>query len=145
MELTTTGLISEIQNITLEKLKAQTLLQNLELELQESDLQQRINKGKEIIKELWNKETEIRNQWIEILKESWIEKFESNWVEVRIKTSPWKLVITEEELIPEEYKKTTTKTTTTVDKKLIKENMKEWEIIDWCILEQDVKLEVKHK
>ncbi len=144
MELTTTGLISNIQDITLKKLKAQTRLQELEQELRDSPTQIEINVQKEYVKELNTRETEIRNNWIKILQESWIDKFESNGVEVRIKTLPWKLVIIEEALIPQEYIKTTTKTTTTVDKKLIKENMKEWEIIDGCKLEQEIKLEVKH-
>ena len=144
-ELTTNWLITEIQTVTIDKLKAQTLLNELEIELNESELVTMINKQKTLIKELNTQETEIKNKGIEILQKAGIDKFESNWIEVRIKTSPWKLVITEESLIPTEYIKEVVKTTKSVDKKLIKENMKEWEIIDWCHLEQDVTLEIKHK
>jgi len=146
MEITTTTwLISNIQDITLKKLEAQTLLQKLEQELRESELQQRINKWKELLKELEQEEVEIKNQWIKILQNSWVDKFEANWVEVRLKTSAWKLVVTEQDLIPEEYIKTTTKTTTSVDKTALKKAMKEWEIFDWCKIEQTLTLEIKHK
>ena len=144
MEITTTGLINSLQEITSKKLKTQTKLQNYELELKESDLNLKIEIYKNMLRDLEKEETEIRNNWIKILQEAWLDKVESNWVSIRIKTLPWKLIIIEEALIPHEYLKTTTKTTTTVDKKLIKENMKEGEIIDGCKLEQTVKLEVKH-
>lgn len=144
-QLTTNWLIEAIQSVTLDKLKAQTLLQELEKELRESDLMQRINKWKEYLKELEEKETETRNKWIKVLELAWIDKFESNWIEVRIKTSPWKVVIEEESLIPDEFKKTTTKTTTTIDKKALWTAIKEWEIIDGAILQKDVSLEIKHK
>ena len=146
MELTTTWLIDIIQSITIDKLKAQTLIQELEKELQQSDLMKRINKWKEYIKELEEKEIEIRNNGIKMLQDSWIDKFESNWVEVRLKTSPWKVIIEEESLIPDEFKKTTTTTKTirTVDKKSLLQAIKEWEIIDWVKLEKEVTLKIKY-
>lgn len=143
--LTTTWLITEIQTVTIDKLKAQTLLNELEIELQQSDLVARINKGKEYLKELTEKETEIKNQWIEILQKSNIDKFEANWIEVRLKTSPWRVVITEEDLVPDEYKKEVVKTTISIDKKALWKAMKEWEIFDGVILEKDVSLEISYK
>jgi len=158
---TTPWLIQELWSIQSQKLTYKALIAKLEIELQESDLMQRINKWKEMLKEVEEKEVEVKNTWIEILKKAWIDSFESNWVKVKIKTLPWKLIIENEKEVIEDYKKwkeesidwdkedifnyikETTKTTTSFDKKEMKTDMKEWWIIERSHLEQEVKLEIK--
>ena len=142
---TTNGLVTELNKITVTKLQYQCNLNELELELAESDLLARINKGKALIAELNKQETELKNKWIEILQTAWIDKFESNWTEVRIKTTAWSLKIDDEEKLDDCYKKTVTKTTTSIDKNEIKKDMKEWVIIEWVTLEKKVTLEIKQK
>lgn len=142
---TTPALVATLSDITSKKLEYNNLVTELQEELAQSELVSRITKWQAMIAELNKQETDIKNQWIEILKSAWIDKFEANWVEVRVKTTAWSLVIDEEDLIPEEYKTEKVKTTISVDKKLIKENMKQWEIIDWVHIEQKVSLEVKYK
>lgn len=144
MELTTTSwLIWELSNLESKKLSYRVQLQELEQELEQSELMQRINKWKALLKELEEKEIELKKNWVKILQDSWIDKFEANWVCVKLKTSPWRLVILDEDLISDEYKKV--KTSYTIDKKAIKEDMKEWVIIDWVELEQDITLDIKFK
>ena len=145
-EITTTnGLVNELNSITVKKLQYQVNLNELELELAESELLARINKGKALITELNKQETELKNKWIEILQTAWINKFESNWTEVRIKTTAGSLKIDDEDKLDDCYKKTVTKTTTSIDKNEIKKDMKEWVIIEWVTLEKKVTLEIKQK
>ena len=145
-ELTTSSLITELSDITSKKLDYNNQITALQEELAQSELVSRITKWQAMITELNAREIEIKNNGIKILQESWIDKFEANWVEVRIKTTAWSLIVTEQELIPKEFIKTTTKVTESVDKKALKEAiMKDWEVIDWCKIEQKVSLEVKYK
>jgi len=139
---TTSWLIWTLAGIQSKKLNYNTLIAKLELELQESELVQRINKGKQMLLELNIEEEKVRQNWIEILQNSNIDKFEANGVKVRLKTSAWRLKIENEEEIPDEYKKE--KTTVAIDKKAIKDDMKEWVIIDWVSIEQTVSLEIKY-
>ena len=142
---TTPALIAELSDITSKKLDYNNQITELQKELAQSELVSRINKWQAMITELNAREMKIKNNWIKILQKAWIDKFEANWVEVRIKTTAWSLIIDEEDLIPDEYKTEKVKTTISIDKKLIKENIKEWEIIDWVHIEQKVSLEVKYK
>lgn len=142
---TTSGLIANLSSIQSKKLEAQALIMKLELELEDNDLVKRIHKWKELIKELNLQDIELRNNWIEILNKAGIDKFEANGVIVKLKTSPWKLIILDEKLVPDEYKKEVVKTTINIDKREIKENLKLWEIIEWVSLQQDITLEVKYK
>ena len=73
---TTNGLVTELNKITVTKLQYQCNLNELELELAESDLLARINKGKALIAELNKQETELKNKWIEILQTTSIDKNE---------------------------------------------------------------------
>jgi len=143
-ELTTTWLISELSEIQSKKLEYTNLIMKLEIELEESDLVRRIMKWKQLLKELKEKEIETKNNGLKVLESANIEKFESNGVEIRRKVSIWRLVIEDESLIPEHYKEEVIKTTIKIDKKEIKDNLKQWEIIDWVKLEQDITLEVKY-
>jgi len=142
MELTTTSwLIWELSNLESKKLSYRVQLQELEQELEQSELMQRINKWKALLKELEEKEIELRKNWIKILQDSWIDKFEANWVCVKLKTSPWRLIIEDEDIIPDEYKKV--KTSYTIDKKELKKDIQEWVIIEWVSREKTIDLDIK--
>ena len=146
-ELTTTGVIEEVDLIVVSRMKAEELLQELEAELAVSELQERVNAWRKYLSELKDKEIVSRNKWIETMRASWIESFTSDWVEVKLKTSPGKVIITDESLIPEGFIKTVTKTTTSVDKTRIKKVLKDLEpgeVFEGCHLEQDVTLVIKH-
>jgi len=138
---TTPWLISELSRIKSKTLEYKALVSKLELELSESELMKRINKWKDLLKELAEQEITLKNQWIEILQKSWIDKFEANWIKVRLKNSIWRLVIEDDSKL-DDYKKE--KVTITIDKKAIKEDLKEWLIIEWVKIEQDVTLEIKY-
>lgn len=142
---TTSGLIATISDIQSKKLEYERLIMKLEIELEESDLVRRIMKWKELLKEVKEKEIEIKKQGIEILNKAWIKQFEWNWVNVSVKSSAGRLIIEDESKIPEEYKETVIKETIKIDKKEIKENIKLWEVIEGVKIEQDVSLVVKFK
>ncbi len=144
-EITTTGLITELNSITVKRMQYQANMIELETELLESELTKRMIRWKAMILELDKQEIELKNKWIEVLQKAGIDKFESNWTEVRIKTTAWSLKIEDEDKIDDCYKKTTTKTTTSIDKNEIKKDIKEWIIIEWVILEKKVSLEIKQK
>lgn len=144
-ELTTTnGLISNLSDIQTRKLKYQALIAELEQELNESDLVKRINKWKEMLKELNLEEIEAKNKWIQILQQANIDKFEANWVQVKLKESLWRLVIEDEDKIVDDYKTEEVKTTIKIDKNAIKKDMKEWVIIEWVRLDKDITLDIKY-
>ena len=144
-EITTTSwLIWTLSWIQSKKLKYNSLINKLEIEIEESELVRRLMKWKAMLKELEQEEIEIKKQWIDILNNAGINKFEANGIEVRKKTSVWRLVIDNEDNLSE-YTKEVVKTTKTIDKKAIKEDLKQWLIIDWVHLEKDVTLEIKFK
>jgi len=140
---TTSWLIAELWSIQSQKLTYRALIAKLELELSESEIVKRINTWKQMFKEAEEKEVEIKNQWIKILQASWIDKFSANWVEVKLKTSIWRLVIENEDNLSD-YIKKVVKTTKTIDKKAIKEDLKQWLIIEGVKIEQDVTLEISY-
>lgn len=145
-EITTTSwLIGTLSGIQSKKLEYQSLITKLEAELEESDLVKRINKWKELLREINLQEIETKNQWLEILEKAWLDKFEANWIEVRKKISAWSLIIDDQDKIDAEYKEEVVKTTIKVDKKKIKADMKDWIVIDWVHLDQKVTLEIKYK
>ena len=143
-ELTSIWLIQNLTDIQSKKIEYENLIMKLEIELEESDLVRRIMKGKEMLKELKLEEIDLKNKWINLLQKSNIKEFTSWSTKVRIKESPWKLIIDDESLIPEQYKEEVTKTTIKIDKKELKEDMKQGEIIEWVHLDQDVTLEIKY-
>ena len=144
-ELTTTSwLIWTLSWIQSKKLEFQSLVTKLEEELEQSELVQRINKGKELLKELQLQEIEIKNNGIKILEKAWINKFSANGIEIRLKVSVWKLIIDSEKDIDNCYKTEKTTVTTLIDKNAIKADMKEWVIVEWVTLQQDKTLEIKY-
>jgi len=145
MEISTTSwLIWTLSWIQSKKLEYNSLINKLEIEIEESELVRRLMKWKAMLRELEQEELEIKKQWLLILEKAWINKFEANGIEVRKKISVWRLVIDNEDNLSE-YTKEVVKTTKTIDKKAIKEDLKQWLIIDWVHLEKDVTLEIKFK
>jgi len=138
---TTNSLIGTLSTIKSKKLEYQLLLAKYEEELANSELMKKIQKWKDMIKNLEEQEKEARKKWISILQEAGIDKFSANWVEVRLKTSIWKLVVDDENLVPKEYKKEIIKTA--FQKKEIKEDIKQWLVIDWVRIEKETTLEIK--
>jgi len=143
-ELTTLWLVWDLSEIQTKKLEYQLNLEKLKNELESSMLMIRIRKWEEMLKQLNEKENELKSKWLELLNKSNIDKFESNWVQVRKKTSIWKLIIDNEDEVPKDYIKTETKTITKINKNEIKNDLKQGVIVPWVHLEQDVTLEIKY-
>jgi len=141
-ELTTLWLVWDLSEIQTKKLEYQLNLEKLKNELESSMLMIRIRKWEEMLKQLNEKENELKSKWLELLNKSNIDKFESNWVQVRKKTSIWKLIIDNEDEVPKDYIKT--ETITKINKNEIKNDLKQGVIVPWVHLEQDVTLEIKY-
>lgn len=120
---------------------------DLSLQLSNKKLE-RMNKEKELsgtelyreIQELKKEENDM-NDLIETRKKfvkdsmlsAWLKSMEFEHQKVTLKKSPGKVVVKEEQHIPDIYKKE--KITITLDKKKIKEWLVAWDIIPWAKIE----------
>lgn len=142
-QLAPQNIIDTINSIELMKSNLNLELLNKKEELKKIDLFQEIHDIEISIKQLEQQDDEIREQWKQILLNAWMKKFEAlDWTVIQINATPPSVKIINEDLIPNEYKKTIT--TTTIDKKLIKEEINLWVIIDWVELVSDYKLVIKN-
>lgn len=111
-------------------------LENLELvkEIKELELQ---------LKEITQETNEIKEEWKQILINAWMKKFEAlDWTIIQLNQKPGALVIEDESKIPQEYFKE--KITKSLDKTSLKNDIKEWLIIEWATIEVDYNLVIKN-
>ena len=138
------GLVDQLDNLTSQSLIKSWELAKKKEELQQSDLYKEIQELESEISSIKKQDTELRELWKELMIQKWAKKFEAlNWTIVQLNKKPWKLIIEKDAVIPEEYKKE--KVTVSVDKKSLKEDVKEWTIIDWVSISEDYSLVIKHK
>lgn len=144
MEITTTSwLISEISSIQSLKLEYNNILTKLEIELQDSELTRRIMKGKKLLQEVEEKEIALKKQGIDILTKAGIKSFKWSWCTVSVSETAWRLIIEDDKIIPSDYKETVIKETIKIDKKNLKEDVKNGCIIEWVHIEKTVDLKIK--
>jgi hypothetical protein len=73
-----------------------------------------------------------------------LKKFEAlNWTIIQLNETPWALIIENEKIVPKEY--IIKKITKTIDKKQLKEDIKEWLILEWVSIKKDYNLVIKYK
>ena len=142
MEITTQTIVEKLNVITTKKLKYNKLLNEIQQELEQSDLYKRIEEGKKIISELELEEKELKDTGKFIMLDAGLKKFESiDGSIAQLNKKPWKLIIEDNDKIPQEYIKE--KTTKSIDKKTLKEDIKQWVIIEWVSISQDYELVIK--
>lgn len=144
MELKPQSIVETLNWIELMKAKLNSDLLTKKQALIESDLYQEIHSLELSIKQLEKQDEEVREKGKELLLNAWLKKFENlDGTIIQLNETPWQLVIQDESLIPDEYKKT--KTTISIDKTTLKNDIKEWLIIEWVSIEKDYKLVIKNK
>lgn len=144
-DIKTQGLVEAINSKTLEQADLNLTLSNLRAELENSEIAKNIKTIEWDLRELAKEDKELREQGKQILIDSWVKKFEAlDWTIIQLNKKPWALVI-EDDMLTEldEYRKT--KTTITIDKKQLKEDIKEWVIIEWVYIKEDYSLVIKNK
>ena len=144
-QLKAQGLVDQINTLTAQKIIKTWEITALEQQLKESDIYKEIEAKKLALKETTQAETELRTQVQETMESQGIKKFEWLWWEVvQLNKKPWKLII-EDDKIPalDDYRKE--KTTVSIDKKALKEDIKQGLIIDWVSISEEYTLVIKHK
>ncbi len=143
-ELKPQWIVDTLNKITIDTITKRAELVKKQEEMKGTTIYNEISNLEYELKELSKQDKEIKEQWKQILLDSWIKKFEAlDWTIIQLNKKPWKLIITEELLIPTEYR--IEKTTKSLNKKDIKDNIKQWEIIDWVEIQEDYNLIIKHK
>ena len=143
MELKPQNIIDTLNGIELITTKLNLELFNKKEALKNLELYKEIQDIEISIKQLQQQEEQIREQGKQILLNAWLKKFEAlDWTVIQLNSTPWALVIEDESKIPKEYIKE--KITTSIDKKTLKEDIKQGLIIDWCSIEVDYNLVIKN-
>ena len=142
-QLAPQNIVETLNSIELMKSDLNLQLLNKKEELRKLDLFQEIHDLEISIKQLEKQDEEIREQGKQLLLNAWLKKFEAlDWTVIQLNATHWALVIQDEKLVPAEYIKT--KTTTSIDKTALKNDIKEWLIIDWCSIDVWYNLVIKN-
>lgn len=140
--ITTQGLIDLINAKTLESSNLKLAIANKRAELEASPIYAEIAELEAKLKEVSKEDTELRDQAKETLINAGMKKFEAlDGTIVQLNKKPWALIIEDESLVPSEYKKE--KVTISIDKKQLKEDVKEGVIIDGVSIKEDFTLVIK--
>ena len=143
MELKPQNMIDTLNGIELMTTKLNLELFNKKEALKNLELYKEIQDIEISIKQLQQQEEQIREQGKQILLNAWLKKFEAlDWTVIQLNSTPWALVIEDESKVPKEYIKE--KITTSIDKKTLKEDIKQGLIVDWCSIEVDYNLVIKN-
>ena len=143
-ELTTTWIIHTIE--ALEKMEAHLneSLSNRKQELYDSLLYRDIIDLETSLKQLEQQKLDAIEAGKDLMISNGLKKFEAlNWTIIQLNETPWALIIENEKIIPKEYIKE--KITKTIDKKQLKEDIKEWLILEWVSIKKDYNLVIKYK
>lgn len=142
-QLAPQNIVDTLNSIELMKSNLNLQLLNKKEELRKLDLFQEIHDLEISIKQLEKQDEEIREQGKQLLLNAWLKKFEAlDWTIIQLNSTPWALVIENETKIPAKYIKT--KTTVSIDKTALKNDIKEWLIVEWCSIEVWYNLVIKN-
>ena len=137
------GIVDTINTITVNSIKLKAELVEKKQALQETELYKEIEVLEESIKQLQEQDKEVREKWKNILLDANLKKFEAlDGTIIQLNKKPWALVIEDESKIWDDYRKE--KTTITIDKKAIKDDLKEWVVIEGVYIKEDYTLAVKN-
>ena len=143
--LTTQWIVDNLNNIDKNKANLNLELANMKAELSKSKIVLDIAELELKLKQLSKQEKEIKEQGKQILITAWIKKFEAlDWTVIQLNKKAWVLKIEDETISDlDEYRKT--KTTISIDKKQLKEDIKQWLIIEWVSIPENYTFVVKNK
>ena len=142
-EITTQGIVEKINSTTIQSIQLKGKIAEVKQRLAEYPENREIEELNVLLKEITTEDTEMRNLAKDKMLNAGMKKFEAlDWTTIQLNKKPWALVIEDESLIPDEYKKE--KTTISIDKKQLKEDIKEWVIIDGVSIKEDYTLVIKN-
>ena len=135
--------LNNLKIIWINKLRLLTELANKKEELEKSSLFQEIREIEKTLFSLNREEKEQKELAKSFLLEKNIKSFKTLFGdEIKLKETPWILVIDDESIKElSEYRKE--KITFSIDKKQLKEDIKQGLIIDWVYIKKDFILDVK--
>ena len=142
-QITTQWIIDTLNWIELMRTDLNLKLLNKQEELKNLPLYKEIKELELSLRQLETQDSEIREQGKQVLLSNWLKKFEAlDWTIIQLNETPWALVIEDESKIPKEYIKE--KVTTSIDKKTLKEDIKQGLIIEWVSIETNYNLVIKN-
>ena len=142
-EITTQSLVEQINSSTVLSMQLKSKITDKKKELEENELVIQIEEMEEQLKKVQKNETELKERVKETMMNAGMKKFEAlDGTIVQLNKKPWALVIEDESILPlDEYRKE--KVTVSIDKKQLKEDIKEWLIIEWVSIKEDYTLIIK--
>lgn len=136
------GLVIKIQHIEKDILQNNVSLLEAKEQLHNSELFKKVYELEKEQRENNKQLEELKETAKNVLIDNNIKSFESiSWTVLKLKKTPWKLVITNNELIPTEY----IINTPSINKKELKKDIQEWLIIDWVTIESDYIFNINYK
>lgn len=142
-QITTQWLVEKINAATIQAITLKWKIAEKKQALAQYPENKEIEEMEVLLKEINKEDTELRNTVKETLISAGMKKFEAlDGTIVQLNKKPWALVIEDESLVPDEYKKE--KITISVDKKQLKEDIKEGVIIEGVSIKEDYTLVIKN-
>lgn len=140
--LTTQGVIDQINAISTEMMTINLALSDKKRELSEMNITKDIQELEIKLREVQKIDAELREQAKQVMIQAGMKKFEAlDGSVVQLNKKPWALVIEDETKIPKEYIKE--KVTVSIDKTQLKDDIKEWLFIDGVYITEDYTLVIK--
>lgn len=143
-EITTQSIVEEINRNTMESIELKWTIGNLKQELEQSELYQHIQELESSLKDLYDRDNSLRESAKNKMIEAWAKKFEAlDGTTIQLNKKPWALVIEDDSIEAlNDYRKE--KVTVSIDKKQLKEDIKEWLIIEGVFIKEDYALVIKN-
>ena len=126
-ELHTIG--NSIRDVQLQKSNLQSEILWLKEELYKTEFYQMIVKKEQELKQIENKENEMKTNIVNQMLQYDLKSIEFNHQKFTLKKTPWSIVINSEAEIPDQYKKE--KKEIVIDKKLLKEAVQNGLVVEW--------------
>lgn len=142
-EITTQGIVDNINNLTIQSIQKKQELTLKKQELQNLPLYLEIEKLEKEIQEISKQDSELREQGKQILITSNLKMFQAlDRTIVQLNKKPWALIIEDETKVPDNYRNI--KTQIVIDKEKLKKDIKQGVIIEWVSISEDYTLIIKN-
>jgi len=143
-ELTTQGIVEKINSTTVQSIQLKGKIAEVKQRLAEYPENQELEELNKQLTEVTAEDTELRTLAKNKMIDAGMKKFEAlDGTTIQLNKKPWALVIEDESIEAlNDYKKE--KVTVSIDKKQLKEDIKEWIIIDGVSIKEDYTLVIKN-
>ena len=142
MEITTQGIIEQLNALQIESMRVNLALSEKKSELEALPIVSEIRELEKRQREISKQEEEIKENGKQLLLSIWLKKFEAlDGTTIQLNKKPGALQIVDESKVPDEY--WTEKTTRSIDKTTLKKDISEGLIIEWVTISEDYTLIIK--